>query len=172
MTVGVRLNAFPRIPRLRLEPHTKFSSDVPPRRDSSAAQILIYVISSDKLLKWLLRERPGDGRAQLQNTLRRNEECFQSAVGFRGSSASVPRRRSTRRTDGRREKQGRNVTKPNFARFLLEETLRDDPRIHLRKLSSALKFQGFEEMVNAEGDAARTQEPPSSSADTRLHTSH
>lgn len=31
----------------------------------SAAQILIYVISSDKLLKWALRERPGDGRAQL-----------------------------------------------------------------------------------------------------------
>lgn len=80
--------------------------------------------------------------------------------------------RSTRRTDGRREKQGRNVTKPNFARFLLEETLRDDPRIHLRKLSSALKFQGFGEMVNAEGDAARTQEPPSSSADARLYTSH
>lgn len=72
VTVGVRLNAFPRIPRLRLDAYTKF-----PRmfhlggilqkalKPMCAAQILIYVLSSDKLLKWELGRGLEMGRAQL-----------------------------------------------------------------------------------------------------------
>lgn len=72
VAVGVRLNAFPRIPRLRLDAYTEF-----PRmfhlggilqkaaKPICAAEILIYVLSSDKLLKWELGRGLEMGRAQL-----------------------------------------------------------------------------------------------------------